>query len=247
MAAATEIDLWTNPDQSGFKVYDYSTKLVSTTFSVGQLHYEWMVKYIDNDGPNYDFYAVYVMETLTPSKANDGTGRILGGTTTFDLLRTNEMVVDVLPGRSSGSYSYGISASGGKDSFSFGASASKSIPDVTIEPYTDANWGGYTKWDYAMHRDLLSYGAQDDQNTLRFTVLIRVQEGASLYLKITMDTNWRYTDGGLIPPFFHDVDRTATITINYDGTPSSGGSGGGGGGPYLLLGTPIKSPLVKIQ
>ncbi len=236
MAATIETNLWEDPDASGFAVYDYSTKLLDKTFYVGQLHYEWMVEYIENGVSDYDFYAVYLMETLTPSKANGGPGRILGGTTTFDVVYTSEMIADILPERSSDSYSYGISASVGTHSSSFSASASKSIPDVTIEPYTDAKWGGYTKWDYTMHRGVFSYGAEDDQNTLRFTVLVRVTEGAPLEMRLTLLTHWRYNDNLGIPPFYHNVDRTVSITIYYDGTPpSTGGGGGGGGGGHLLI------------
>ena len=212
--ALTESDLWGNADWSDFGVEDCTN---NNGKFVGQVHYEWMVEYIENDVSNYDFYAVYLIETITPSKAYGGKGRILDGYALFNMRSSDMIVADALPERSAGSYSYGVSAQISSDGVAqFQSSISVSLPEVDINPVTDANWGGYHRCSFDMNGD-----ARIEQNKIRNTLIIRVTEGSALSIDITMYLYWAYGFW-----WTHSSD-TITFRVTCDGTPGGGGGGGG--------------------
>ena len=221
----SDFGIWVDYDKGGYKVknyYDIAWFPNLRVLYVGQHHYEWRVVFIENDNLAYDYYAVYVRQTLTPGIAYGYSNfKIRQGTTIIDLLTTGQMILDALPGRSGGDTTLqaGIGVSYGKEgpSGSFSASYSYSAPDVKIYPVTDAMESGYTKWDFEM-----DWLARDEQHTFYFTALIRVNEGMGLLLKIYLFMRWvRLTGEHLV---------TECVTISYDGTPSPPDDGGGGGG-----------------
>ena len=231
----SDFGIWVDYDKGGYKVKNYYSywSIPPYVVYVGQHHYEWRAVFIDNDNPTYDYYAVYVRQTLTPASAygDSSNFKIIKGTTNIDLLTTGQMILDALPLRTSGSstigagigVSYDKSGPGG----SFSASYSYSAPDVGIDPVTDAMDGGYTKWNFKM-----GIGAKKDQNTFYFTALIRVTEGYSLLIKIVLYTMWRL-------PLWGSREYTEYQYVSFDGTPSPPDDGGGGGGGGYIPAPPL--------
>lgn len=199
-------DLWDDPDDSGFDVLDY----YDGGIYLGQLHYEWWIRFLDGTG-SYDYYAIHVKIDLDPAHW------IVQGYTKFDLDSPWQMVCDYLPTISSGSYSYGTSASISSGGGSFSASQGYSAPDTEIDVSLDANWGGYVKWDYTM----MTVEAKEDTHTFHFTAITRTGAGGPIDTTVKLYTKWCYWR--ILPPGWVSVPKTKTLSIYYDGTPGSGG------------------------
>ncbi len=227
-AQESTYELWVTVEKSDFGTKQY----YYYDLHVGNIHWEYMVDFLEEDNnPDYDFYAIYLFITLTPSiRIGDGHGYIFGGYVIFDLKTSDNMIAHRLPGSTSGTAEYGVSVTIGVDGgASFSASTSYSIPYVEISPLTDYSWGGYVRWDFEMNSVWWNWrdGARDDENDLYFTALVRAQEGAPVYFDIIIHTKWYYD-------FYRwgtFLEYTETISVYYDGTPNQPSSGC----PHLLI------------
>ncbi|TFF94489.1 hypothetical protein EU546_04830 [Candidatus Thorarchaeota archaeon] len=193
---------------------------------MGRVDVIYKVKYIANDDSNYDYYGVFVEETVTPSKAMSGSsydlGYILRGVTYFKPLDNDQIVKDILPrSGTTGTNRYGVGCIVGNGDADFTTTSSLSIPNVFVSGYHSSIYGSDNNW--VQFR--CNSAAEDDSNTYRWTTLIKVREGQDLYMRLVIKSSWRSTDGWGFPLY---PSYEESITIQIDGTPSGGGGSGGG-------------------
>ncbi|WXG43059.1 MAG: PKD domain-containing protein [Promethearchaeati archaeon SRVP18_Atabeyarchaeia-1] len=196
--------LWTNPtaQSSGPVIRDYYVThqfyfwifpWYTTTYYVGQLHYEWMIKYIPTTSTQYDYYAIYILEVMNPSKSRGESGYITGATTRLELAHSS-MAVYLDPSTGTTSFTYGTGVSlNSQDVLTFSATSSYTQQSLTITTQRDDNFGGYIQWTFSMN-DI----AQSNSNQVLLTALIRTHKYQAFATGITITTHWR-VQPGLIP------------------------------------------------
>jgi hypothetical protein len=172
----------------------------TNTHHLAQVHYEWIYEKIEETNSIYDFWAGYLKLDITPEARK--LVYLKNGYIRFPM-RSNSMIVDYLPYTTSGSTSYqaqfGIGVNTGQDglgySVQFQVSRSYNVPDITIYPYTNFNFGGYQKWNFNVNN------GQRLQRTFHFTFLVREQyprwytdfSDATIYLHFTYVYNVKQT------------------------------------------------------
>jgi len=194
-------ELWNNSDVSGEVTHNPTAvvcvvikfRCVDTVKDIGQIHVLYMGERIDNDDPNADYWAIYIVLTVNP---NEDDFWLETAKTTINL-PGDHSVVHALPDRSGGyietesHIGYEASNSGGTVKFSL--TRTEIYPDVVITPDTNFNKGGSHEWLATMHGD-----AQKEQNTFYFTVLLKQSEGgfsdADIDFSIRFDEKGSYTD-----------------------------------------------------
>ncbi|TFF91046.1 hypothetical protein EU545_05910 [Candidatus Thorarchaeota archaeon] len=234
LATTNVSNLWSDPTLQGSVSYDYYETIATTSIwnpvqerHMGRVDVVYKVEYINNDDASYDYYGVYVQQDVIPSLAMSGSdydyGQILYGVTYFKLQDTDQIVKDILPrSGTTGTNTYGIGCRVGGGNADFTTTGSLSIPNVFVSGYHSSIYGSTDNWCQFRCDDT---AARDDSNRYRFTCLVKVREGQDLYMKLVIKTSWRSHNGW---GFAISGDYAETITLQIDGTPSTGGGGGGG-------------------
>lgn len=235
MAVTTVSNIWTSPQIQGNMSRDYykivsDTGLPNPTYNrhIGRIDVTYYVKYISNDDPSYDYYSIAIKQTVTPSVAMSGDdydlARITSGIVYFKLQDSNQLVKDILPRYgTTGTCKYGIGARVGYGDADFTTTGSLSVPDVFIAGYKSSLYGSTNNW----AKFVCNSDSNEDANTYRWTVLIKVREGCEINVKLVFKTNWQSTT--VFPGFPIYPSYEETVTVRFDGTPAPPPSGGGGG------------------
>lgn len=216
-----ESDLWSNPDYEKFGTVDYTEYYWFVSAYMGFVAYEIHVEYLENTNPSYDYYAIYLIETINPSSNQGywgGWTHIISACTKADLLTSRQMVVDYLPDRTTGIWNWQASFGIAGDELGFTVTSQYNLPDVVLNPNPDTHWGGFVTWTLDMLGTDYNPSSRDDANKLRATIIVRTYEGDSLYMKFKMDTTWRCYVWGV----WITTSRTLSVYVYYDGTPSGG-------------------------
>ncbi|TFG09261.1 hypothetical protein EU538_05640 [Candidatus Thorarchaeota archaeon] len=234
LATTSVSNLWSDPTLQGSASYDYYERIATTSFwdpwqnrHIGRVDVVYKVEYIVNDDSSYDYYGVYVQETVTPSLAMSGSdhdaGYIIRGVTYFKLRDSDQIVKDILPrSGTTGTNTYGIGCRVGNGDADFTTTGTLSVPQVFVSGYHSSIYGSTDNWCQFRCDET---DTRDDSNRYRFTCLVKVREGQDVYMNLVIKTSWRSYDGWGFPI---SCDYAETIAIQVDGTPFSGGGGGGG-------------------
>ena len=234
MAVTNISSIWTSPQIDGSFSRDYykvvtSTGLPDSTYNrhIGSVDVNYKVKYIANDDASYDYYSIAIRQTVIPACAMSGDdydhARITSGIVYFRLLDTNQIVKDILPRSGmTGTCRYGIGAKVGNADADFTTYGSLSVPDVYIAGYKSSLYGSTNNW----AKFVTDSDSREDGNTYRWTALLKVREGAEINVRLDFKTCWQTTS--VFPGFPLYPSWTESVTVHFDGTPSTGGGGGGG-------------------
>lgn len=235
MAVTTVSSVWTSPQIEGFLSRDYykvvsSTGLPDSTYNrhIGYVDINYKVKYISNDDSNFDYYSIAIQQSVTPAIAMSGDqydlAKITSGIIYFKFQDDDQLIKDILPkAGTTGSCYYGIAAQVGNGDAYFTSSSYLAVPNVFVAGYKSSIYGSTNNW----AKFLCDSESYDDANTYRWTVLIKVFEGEDIYVNLVFKTSWQTTS--VFPGFPLYPSFEETVTIQFDGTPSSGGGGGSGG------------------
>jgi len=192
----------------------------------GQVHWQWMIQRISSTNPQYDFYAIYLLYSLSPSYArgNPDPNNIqyahyynIDASVMMDLF-SSQMVGAYKPDTSGGteSASVGIQASVSPTGPNAGFSAVRSYskPDVTVSAVTDWTWAGYQRWDIGFGG--WGQGASNyKQFTFEFSLLVVTLEGADLEMDLALAWHLGLSEWVPYTSATDDFTWTKTLRVYY--------------------------------
>ncbi len=226
-ASVNAEELWSDPDYTYFNTIDYHQYYVSgplINVYLGFMAYEINIEYLENSDSTYDYYAIYVIETINPSYAQGNwwaPSYIESAWTQINFLNSHQMLVDSLPDRSDATVQWQASVGVNGDGVGFSATMQYALPDVIITKDPDTHWGGDVSWNLDM-----TWGAIGAAHVFRATIIVRTYEGEAVNVRISFHTDWKFR---VFYGPYNMVSKSDYVSTYFDGTPNSGGGGGGGG------------------